>query len=401
MNWRVYIRRNTLFVSLCILCGIIVVISVGCLLFPTVFYDQWIWKYYWGPVVSDAAGHSVSSNGVIANEGYTLVSEITYGVILIVALYGIYKLLKKLNVVVDFWFCLALMPYIIFGPVTRVLEDTNYFSEPTVYFFISPFIYFQIAVYALVFLFLGFVIQKQSVKKQIIFSVLLFFVFDFVYILLWLGDVSFGLLRIDPFVFTVLSVFAFLPLVYMFIKKHCCTMNTVLFSGGLLFLLPSLYLVGRWIVGDQWSSSAGVRFDILLLVVGCVAAITFCVYLVSKAFSKNQALAVYRKPLNLLMIAGQLVDGLTSYISIYDPLHMGLPLYEEKHPVSNLLLEVWPPLFPIMKCLMILMVIAFFDILYKKELKNYGRLVNLLKIGIIILGLSPGLRDLLRVVMGV
>jgi uncharacterized membrane protein len=101
------------------------------------------------------------------------------------------------------------------------------------------------------------------------------------------------------------------------------------------------------------------------------------------------------------MIVGHLIDGLTSYISIYDPLHMGLPLYEEKHPVSNLLLEVWPPLFPIMKLLMILMVIAFFDILYKEELKNYTRLANLLKIGIIILGLSPGLRDLLRVTIGV
>ncbi|MCX6665327.1 MAG: DUF63 family protein [Euryarchaeota archaeon] len=401
MNWREYLKKNALFVSVCLLIGIIVIVVVGCLLSPSIFYDNWIWKYYWGPVVSDATGHTVTYNGVAANEGYTLVSEITYGIILIGALYGIYQLLKKLKVSIDWWFCLALMPYILFGPVTRVLEDTNYFSVPSVYFFISPFIYFQIAVYALVFLFLGISIQKQSVKKQIISSVLLFCVFDFVYVLLWLGDVSFGLPRIDPFVFVVISLFAFIPLVYMFVKKHCCTLNTVLFSGGLLFLLPSLYLIGRWIVGDQWSYSAGVRFDILLLIVGCVAAIAFGVYLVSKTFSKKQALAVYRKPLNLCMIVGHLVDGLTSYISIYDPFHMGLPLYEEKHPVSNLLLDVWPPLFPIIKLLMILMVIAFFDILYKKELKHYGRLVNLLKIGIIILGLSPGLRDLLRVVMGV
>ncbi|RLF35461.1 MAG: hypothetical protein DRM99_04625, partial [Thermoplasmata archaeon] len=42
-----------------------------------------------------------------------------------------------------------------------------------------------------------------------------------------------------------------------------------------------------------------------------------------------------------------------------------------------------------------------FDILYKEELKNYLTLVNLLKIGILILGFSPGLRDLLRVTLGV
>jgi len=47
------------------------------------------------------------------------------------------------------------------------------------------------------------------------------------------------------------------------------------------------------------------------------------------------------------------------------------------------------------------LVIYVFDVLYKDELKNYITLVNLLKIGIIILGFSPGLRDLLRVIMGV
>jgi uncharacterized membrane protein len=47
------------------------------------------------------------------------------------------------------------------------------------------------------------------------------------------------------------------------------------------------------------------------------------------------------------------------------------------------------------------MVIYVFDVLYKKELGRYSRLANLLKIGIFILGVSPGLRDLLRVTMGV
>jgi hypothetical protein len=38
---------------------------------------------------------------------------------------------------------------------------------------------------------------------------------------------------------------------------------------------------------------------------------------------------------------------------------------------------------------------------YKKELVHYTRLLNLIKIGVIILGLAPGLRDLLRVTIGV
>ena len=101
------------------------------------------------------------------------------------------------------------------------------------------------------------------------------------------------------------------------------------------------------------------------------------------------------------MIGGHMVDGITSYISIYDPLNMGLPFYYEKHPASDLILSIWPPLFPIVKFILIVIVIIIFDVVYKKDFEKYARLVNLLKIGIFILGFAPGLRDLLRVMMGV
>jgi uncharacterized membrane protein len=179
-------------------------------------------------------------------------------------------------------------------------------------------------------------------------------------------------------------------------------MNTVIFSGGLLFLLPALYLIGRWIAGYQWKKFTNiVSFDVFLLIIGLVTLIAGTVYLVSRRYKDNEKIAVYKKPLNISMIVGHMIDGLTSYVSIYDPLNMGLIGYAEKHPASNILMEIWPPLFPIIKFILIVVVIYIFDILYKEEFKNYMNLVNLLKIGILILGLSPGLRDLLRVTMGV
>jgi uncharacterized membrane protein len=178
--------------------------------------------------------------------------------------------------------------------------------------------------------------------------------------------------------------------------------NTVLLSGGLLFLLPGLYLIGRWTAGIQWGNlSSGTRFDVFLFVGGLVAVIAIVVYLTSWKYKDNEKIAIYKNPLNIAMIIGHMIDGLTSYISIYDPLKMGLPTYIEKHPASNVLMEIWPPLFPIVKFLLIIAVIYIFDVLYKEELKNQRALVNFLKIGILILGLSPGLRDLLRVTMGV
>jgi len=96
-----------------------------------------------------------------------------------------------------------------------------------------------------------------------------------------------------------------------------------------------------------------------------------------------------------------MTDGLTTWISIYDPFNMGLPVYVEKHPISDIVMQIWPPLFPIIKFILIVSVIYVFDVLYKKDLEEYPMMKNLLKIGIFILGFAPGLRDLLRVSMGV
>jgi uncharacterized membrane protein len=338
-------RRNPIAFSLFIIMLILVVIIAGLVFAPSLFYDQWIWKYYWGPIVADASGSVAVHNGVEAREGYTIISEITYGVILVCALYAIYKLLKKLNITVDWRFALALMPYYLFGPISRVLEDSNYFHEPVEYWFISPLIYLQIAVYAIFFLLLGYYLERKF--KNRIFSV-----------------------------------------------------NIILFLGGLIFFIPSIYLISIWILGDRWGSTTGVRFDVFLIVLGLVLLIVGLVFLVSYIFKNNKKISVYKNPLNLAMLSGHLIDGITSYISIKDPFLMGLS-YAEKHPASNVLLNIWGPLFPIVKFLLIIFVIYVFDVMFKDELKNHITLVNLLKIGILILGFSPGLRDLLRVTMGV
>ena len=320
---------------------IVGVIVGGCLLFPQIFYDQWIWKYYWGPVVADADPYSTIAvhNGVTAEEGYTMVSEITYGLILVISLFALYKALKRLKITIDWRFAVALMPYILFGPVSRTLEDTEYFAEPLIYWFISPLIYIQIAVYAIFFLLLGRYIEKKYNKKNL-------------------------------------------------------TTNNILFLGGLLFLIPSF---GIYFLEGLESDT--LRLNVFFLIIGLVSLITGLVYLVAYKFRSSEKLNIYMNPLNISMIFGHLLDGITSYISIKDPFGMGLS-YVEKHPASNLLLEIWGPLFPIVKFFLIIIVIYVFDVLYGEELKDHMALVNLLKIGILILGFSPGLRDLLRVTIG-
>jgi uncharacterized membrane protein len=348
MKIREIYSRNQNIILVIIFISILLVIIGGVLLFPSIFYDNWIWKYYWGPVVADSLNSPDGTaifNGVEASEGYTMVSELTYGIFVIIALFLIYKLLKRLKIEINWRFALALMPYIIFGPVSRVLEDSGYFKPPITYWFISPLIYLQIAIYAIIFLLLGYYLEKKYKKQKI-------------------------------------------------------TVNKVVFIGGMVFLIPSIALITSWILGYQWGDTSGVRFDVFLIVIGLILLITSLVYLFAHFFKHKKELVVYKNPLNLAMLAGHLLDGITSYISIKDPFSMGL-YYSEKHPASNFLLEVWGPLFPIVKFLLIIIVIYVFDILYREELRKYSGLINLLKIAILILGFSPGLRDLLRVTMGV
>ena len=325
---------------------LIIILLAGCVMFPKIFYDNFIWKYFWGPIVSDAAGKVVSFNGVDAAEKFTWISEIVYGLMIISALYFVYNLFKKWDILFDWHIFIALFPYVMFGTIARVLEDTNLFSEPWAYWFVTPLIYFQILLMVIGFIALGHYLE-------------------------------------------------------IYFKHRYITIPNVLFISGFLILLPLLFFMGQWFIGNQWSTSHGVRFDIFVLISGLVALIVFGVYVFSRVFKNNEKISVYSESFNLALIMGHMIDGITTYVSIYDPLNMGLPFYSEKHPASDFLMQVWPPLFPIVKFILIIIVIYVFDILYKKELKNYRHFVNLLKTVIFILGFAPGLRDLLRVMMGV
>ena len=400
-----FMEKNKYKIILFTLISIVLIISLGLIFAPRLFYDQWIWKHYVGPLVADAVGHNVEHNGVVANEGYTLLSEITYGIILVLALYFIYKLLKKLDVKIDGYFCIALLPYILFGPVSRVLEDSNFFKIPIAYLFISPLIYFLIGLYTIFILILGKYMEKRfSRGKSFLNAVFPFILFLLIinglYAVLWVNKSIFFSYDLNPIVLWFSSGLALLLVYFKFVKGGKIDFNYILFSGGLLLILPSAYLIGLWLAGCRWSFSHGTYLNVLLAVVSFSLLITLLVYIFSY-LTKKKNLKPYRDPVNLLMIFGHMLDGLTSWFSLKDPLGLGLPLYGEKHPIPNLLMSIWGPLYPITKFILIIMIIYLIDVYYKDEFKKAPLVAGLLKICIIILGFAPGTRDILRVVMGV
>jgi len=117
--------------------------------FPRAFYDQFIWKYFWGPIVADAMGvYSTEYNGVRAFSGYNVVNTMTYAVLTVAALYVAYHYLKGKTGEDDIKkFVFALFPLIIYGSAARVLEDMGLFLTLHLQaMFITPLIYIQILI---------------------------------------------------------------------------------------------------------------------------------------------------------------------------------------------------------------------------------------------------------------
>ena len=73
---------------------------------------------------------------------YTFEGTVIYALILVIAVFLVYRLLKYLNVRIDERFFVAIIPYIMIGGVIRALRDhdifyiTKYWCSPGIYFMI-------------------------------------------------------------------------------------------------------------------------------------------------------------------------------------------------------------------------------------------------------------------------
>jgi len=85
------------------------------------------------------------------NQGYNVVNTIVYALILGLAVLLIHKMLRRMEIRVDEHFFVALMPYIILGPLMRAMTDVGLL--PRTYLTVSPGAYFVIAGFAIVSLF--------------------------------------------------------------------------------------------------------------------------------------------------------------------------------------------------------------------------------------------------------
>lgn len=85
----------------------------------------------------DIAGYFLAPEAI----GYTVSKTFVYAIVLILAVYFIFELLKKLKIKIDRKLAVGTSPFVVFGGMARVLEDSGIVSS---YWLVTPGIYISI-----------------------------------------------------------------------------------------------------------------------------------------------------------------------------------------------------------------------------------------------------------------
>ncbi len=396
--------------------AVFIVLALGCLLASELFWDKFIYRYYWGPVEVDAleSGPIVQSDGYEITQGYTLVSEITYGIVLILALYGLYRLLERFKIKIDLRFVLSVMPFFFLGGTLRVLEDAELLREPYVYIFISPLIYFVIGAVIVAALLFNVSLKdskKHSLKTKLILASMVFVVFDIIYILIFVFQKDGFNYMVHPIVPVILSTALLFFLIVFSRKEKEFDPYLSLFLFGMFLLVFSIFVIMLWPEIDEWTdayidahSGMDDRSDITTrpfagpVIIFITIGITLITFTFARLLAnKHKKIGIFADPINLWIIFGQMLDASATYVGV------DFYGYSEKHPVPDFFFKTFGTslVFIPIKLILALMVIYLIDISFKDELRKYPILLGLIKVIVIVLGLGPGTRDCVRLVMGV
>ena len=129
------------------------------------------------------------------NGNYNLINSIIYALIALIFLYGIYKILDKQKIEIDFKFFLAVLPFVFLGSFARSLVDFD--KLPYSFWTVSPGIYLTIAGIFLAVLALSIFLQKTIniwywQISLIIGSIILVGLVSYVFLLIKLHNLLFG-----------------------------------------------------------------------------------------------------------------------------------------------------------------------------------------------------------------
>jgi len=282
---------------------------------------------------------------IIQNGWYNPVNTIVYGILLIIGVYLVFRLLRRLGIGIDKRFLYAILPFIFWGSSTRVLHDSAFagrlatpglnafYSSPI---FPTPGSYLITFGLALLVLLISLLVQKATGGRK---RALLGFT-------LKKGGVPYW------------KVMAGIGIVL-------CAINVYL--TPILALTPLLMVLGFWAF---WTW--------IFMTIGRWEAIT----------KRTKEMASLLSDQNLTILSAHFFDASATFVALT---FFG---YWEQHVVPNIFIPMFGPVVMFfLKAVVVLPVLWLID-----RYGEPGNFNNFLKIVILILGLAPGLRDVIRLI---
>jgi len=283
--------------------------------------------------------------GIVHDASYNIVDTVSYALILGISIFPVLKLLQRLRVDVDRDFIRAIVPYILAGSTLRVIED----------------------------------IFRRCVLEHP----------DFV-LPLWHSILITPLIYILVFIITVILLVLSIKIGSILQRDW----HRIFASMGIIWFVINLALL-RIVMIDLAPTpivEMPERIGALFLIVALGAAITLVVYLVASRI-KFEYLT---DRLNIGILAAHLLDASSTFV-VVDLLEG----YTEKHVVPTLLIDFTGTaavMYPL-KLLIFIPVIYLLDEEFRRE--DDKMIQNLIKLVILVLGLSPAVRNILRMAVGV
>jgi len=376
------------YLAAALLLAALVIIALA-LLFPQEFGHDVLYRYFWGPIVSDAEGRTV--DGI--REGYTVVNTLAYAILLGAGLVALLLLLRRWGYRMDKMLVFATLPFLLLGGALRVLEDAALFNGALRYLFITPPIYLFVAgVFVLALLAGKFARTRGLLAPAAAVGTLLAVYYAAVLVP---GGMSFSLSLAQPVVLAALS----LLLAQMLMRRIPNDLAAVAGIGFFLLVLSAAYLASfasspEWLAASEAVSGRPPvpAYGELLIIPGIAALLTIAV----AALGRLPRFTLLAGPVELLMYFSHFLDGAATArgLEIYG--------YAEKHALPALLIDSFSPLIMLpLKFIIVTLVIVLLDVVLKDELSSRPQLALGLKYAVVVLGLAPGVRDMLRIALGV
>ncbi|UCC93203.1 MAG: DUF63 family protein [Thermoplasmata archaeon] len=377
-------------------------IALGCILWPEVFWDNFVWKYIWGPIVADAK--RAPQGGVV--EGYNPVNTAVYAIILAVAVIGIWRAFHYLRIRLDVAFMVAMVPWVLLGSSARALEDAGLFNRDggIVYLFISPLIYIFIGLLVFGLVIASHYIQRVAANQGTMAG------------MLWSGYVLLGFNLVVGVVhgmapeqmeahapYWLLPVISVLGMAVLWWwaqrRDGRVEMTAQVAMYGSVMLTLSLYYVVLWASGDGWGTTErGLSPEELAIIPGIALIATGATMGLFWALSKRDPrLAAFMLPVAMMLFASHYLDGVATWRGI------DVHGYSEKHVLPSFLIELAGTaviMLPL-KFLVVVLVVYLMEVALREDLEETPNLAWLVKVAVMVLGLAPGMRDMLRLAMGV